>query len=287
MPDRTWYFASRTFQPGELSRCYEELVHKFAPNPDRISLAIDYTQPDGWSVDKDQAALDDLASFSDLNTQDVGIRIWFEQTSQGLYLSMRGIGDAISVNIAAQTVERATELLASLVSRLNLKEVREPLYSFVRTQSAAADSADMRLVIHSVIADLELADILASRWAESLVTQQGGSHLSTIILLGSVLEGVLYHVLTSREAEAMNSSLAPKTHGKPISIDRWTLEQLISVAHERGWIDRDVRDFSTVLRSYRNLVHPREQLRSKYEPDSGTCKIAREVVAAAIDDLAR
>lgn len=132
-----------------------------------------------------------------------------------------------------------------------------------------------------LVQDQNLAEVLAQRWRESLRTFEAEAYLSTIVLLGSILEGVLLDKIQNHPEQANQSKSAPK-----ISFCRWTFRDLIVVAHECGWLDRDVKDYSETLRDYRNFIHPREQLRYQSYPDAGTCKVARTVVEAALDDLA-
>lgn len=140
----------------------------------------------------------------------------------------------------------------------------------------------------SIVSDSELANILRLRWEEANQSFQAGAYLSTIIMLGSLLEGVLLAKAEQNSTEARGSTNAPTDRsGSVRPFDRWRLVDLITVAHECGWLGREVRDFSQALRNYRNLVHPNEQRRQNPSLDVGTCKVSWEVVRAAIDDLSK
>jgi hypothetical protein len=76
-----------------------------------------------------------------------------------------------------------------------------------------------------------------------------------------------------------------KKKGKVKPIDKWTLYDLIRVAHDCNWLDKDIKDFNHNLRDYRNLVHPRKQREEEFYPDEDTCKICLEVVKAALNDI--
>ena len=67
----------------------------------------------------------------------------------------------------------------------------------------------------------------------------------------------------------------------------WSLAEMIDVAHSVCWLGLDVKRFSHALRSFRNLVHPYEQMASGATPDEDTCSISWLVVQAAVNDLAR
>lgn len=91
-------------------------------------------------------------------------------------------------------------------------------------------------------------------------------------MLGSLLEGVLYDV-----------ALSQHTDGRPPNDH---LESLINLAKEKDWLPQDVVDYAHVLRSHRNLVHPKKQLTQGYSPKDGTVRIAWNVVVATLNDLA-
>jgi len=133
-----------------------------------------------------------------------------------------------------------------------------------------------------------LAKILERRWDEANADFQNGSYLSTIIMLGGILEGVLLDKTLDNPADANKAKSAPKdpSNDQVRPITEWPLVKLIEVAHECGWLRRTTGDFSQVLRSYRNFVHPREQLRSgQHYPEESDCRICWEVVRGALDEL--
>ncbi|WP_202966997.1 hypothetical protein [Trabulsiella odontotermitis] len=116
-----------------------------------------------------------------------------------------------------------------------------------------------------------------------------GAHLSAIIIMGSMLEGLLLGVCQRNPAVVNHCQSAPKhaACGKVKHFAEWKLSELIDVAHQVGWLDMDVRKFSHSLRDFRNLIHPYEQMVTKVYPDEDTCNISWLVVQAAINDLAR
>lgn len=124
----------------------------------------------------------------------------------------------------------------------------------------------------STVSDSAFGIQLQTRLDEAHTCWTSGAPTAAIIMLGSLLEGVLYDV-----------ALSQHTSG-PKPDDR--LENLINVAKTRGWIAQDVIDYAHVLRNHRNLVHPRKQLTQGYEPDNDTVRIAWNVVVAALNDLA-
>ncbi|MEQ8674069.1 MAG: hypothetical protein RLP44_24490 [Aggregatilineales bacterium] len=139
---------------------------------------------------------------------------------------------------------------------------------------------------HLLVANVDFAGVLRDRWNESEITQRNGAYLSTIILLGSVVEGLLLEKIKQNQEESNRSLASPKDEdGKPPNFNKWKFVELINVAHDCGWIDKEAKDFSNSLRDYRNLIHPAEQSRQKISPDEDTCKISRAVVNSVINDL--
>jgi hypothetical protein len=102
----------------------------------------------------------------------------------------------------------------------------------------------------------------------------GGSWKSSVILAGSILEAVLFDVLTKDAAAihaAMNNPETPqksrRAGGGPKDImltdrdNQWSLNDFIKVACNLGILPYDDEQaIHLVLREYRNLVHPRLEL---------------------------
>lgn len=112
--------------------------------------------------------------------------------------------------------------------------------------------------------------------------------LAIIFLIGSSLEGLLLAVALSSPQQFNTSQSAPKDKtGKVKKLPDWTLSDLINVSYSVGLLDRDVKEFSHVLRSYRNYIHPYEQLSQGFEPDDHTTDICWQVFRAAFHQLKR
>lgn len=136
------------------------------------------------------------------------------------------------------------------------------------------------------VQDNSLADILSYRWEEAQKCARAGAHLSAVVMMGSILEGVLLHKVEQDFRIANQSNSSPKDrYGKPKPIHEWGLSSLIDVAHEVGWLQGDVKRFSHALRDSRNIVHPYVQRLQKERPDGDTCSICWQVVRAAVSDL--
>lgn len=170
------------------------------------------------------------------------------------------------------------------------REVRQEALRRLQSITAVpADAAARPAPDFSVLtaSDPKLAELLLARWQEAQSTHRIGAYLSTIILLGSILEGVALWTVEKNATAAVGSKSAPKgkdsSKAKPIT--EWKLSELLAVVHERGWLSKEVNDFNEAVRDYRNLVHPREQRKRATKPSQQLCNIAFEVVRAAIEEL--
>lgn len=137
--------------------------------------------------------------------------------------------------------------------------------------------------------DVTLEAVLTNRWLEAQRCVDADAHIAAIILMGSLLEGALLSVALKNVSTAVQASASPKDPKttKAKQPYDWTLSSLIDVAHECGWIEQDAKQFSHVLRGFRNMIHPWEQAKMSYLPDEDTCVICWEVVRAALNDLAK
>jgi hypothetical protein len=137
--------------------------------------------------------------------------------------------------------------------------------------------------------DSSVTDILNKRLIEINKGIQSESPLSVIIMCGSVLEGILLGVATSKMKEFNQSNSSPKNKdtGKVLPFHNWTLSNFIDVAHNIGILGLDVKKFSHSLRDFRNYIHPYEQISSGFNPDIDTAKISWQVLKAGISDLTK
>lgn len=110
--------------------------------------------------------------------------------------------------------------------------------------------------------------------------------LSVIFLTGSSLEGILLGVVSKFPKLYNQSAVSPKDNdGKVLPFFKWTLNDFINAAHDVGHLNEDVKKFSHALRSFRNYIHPYQQVSSKFNPDEHTARICWQVLKAAIYQL--
>lgn len=119
----------------------------------------------------------------------------------------------------------------------------------------------------SFVTDAGLRNIIERDYRElSLILLPGGAWKSVVVMSGSILEAILYDQLTkdaATKSRAVAASTAPR--GKDISRDEWRLHDLIRVAVELTILPATRADsIDTILRDYRNFVHPKKELRSAH-----------------------
>lgn len=168
-----------------------------------------------------------------------------------------------------------------------LKESSSPI---VNIANVATDSEEEFLKkefdendITRLYLDGTIESILKERISESRQCLQCKSPLSSVIMAGSTLEGILFGIAVKYPKEFQSAAASPKDKsGKVLPIPDWKLTGLIDVAHEIGVIGLDVKKFGHVLRDFRNYIHPYEQSVSRFSPDSHTAKICLQVLNASI-----
>ena len=131
--------------------------------------------------------------------------------------------------------------------------------------------------------DPSIQPILKARYTEA---KQCINHspLATIMLCGSLLEGLLLGIAQKHPEEFNKSSSAPKNKdtGTVKPFDEWGLAQFIDAAHELGYIRWDVKKFNHALRNFRNYIHPYQQLKEDFNPDRGTARMSLTAVDVTI-----
>lgn len=136
----------------------------------------------------------------------------------------------------------------------------------------------------SVMPDLDR--VIRDRWLEAQKCQHAGAYLAAVVMMGSILEALLLARAQLSPADAYQARAAPRRNdGSQLPVHDWTLNALIDVAAELGWIKLDRKRFGHALRDSRNVVHPWHHVRSGADFDRGTCDLCWQVLKVAADDL--
>lgn len=220
-------------------------------------------------------------------------------TSTELYLVLQRLaspkeyaGNAEQVKLALESLNRMLTV-EGLMIELNgiVPNIKTIAANFVINDKEDENSKLKPLPppdFYSLAIEYSIATILEERWAEVERCVKAEAYLAGIIVMGSLLEGLILSVMQRKPAEANQSKVAPKdANGKVKRFHQWSLSEMIDVAHNEGWFDLDVKLFSHALRTFRNLIHPYEQMMLQVFPDEDTCNICWLVVQAAVNDLAK
>lgn len=134
--------------------------------------------------------------------------------------------------------------------------------------------------------DSQLQVVIEQRINEIHKSLKADASLAAIFLCGSTLEGLLLDVATKKPREFNEANSAPKDkESNPLPLHQWSLDSLINVAHEAGFISLDVKKYGHALKDFRNYIHPRQQAVQGFKPDQHTARISWQVLQAAIADL--
>lgn len=132
-----------------------------------------------------------------------------------------------------------------------------------------------------------LTEILKMRILEAESNTSTGNSLSSIILIGSIMEGILLGVALKYPDTFNKCNSAPIDNitQKVKKFNNWTLNDFINSAYELRIINEDVKKFSHVVREFRNYIHPYQQLQSQFRPTKDTALICLQVLKALISQL--
>jgi hypothetical protein len=130
------------------------------------------------------------------------------------------------------------------------------------------------------------ADTLRFFWDEAARCQGARASLAATALYGAIIEAVLHAWLGRNEAAAMTAKAAPRDprrRGEKQPVAEWPLVDLIRVAGELDYIDPSLRRHADVLRTSRNLIHPKLQIEQRSRPDENLALISQQVARAVLN----
>lgn len=118
---------------------------------------------------------------------------------------------------------------------------------------------------------------LESDYAELKKCCDSKSWKSALVLSGSIIEALLIDYLTE----------SPATVPKGKDILRLDLSEVIAISKDNKIISQRVADLCSVIRSYRNLIHPARQFRLKEQPPTKqSADIAVALVELVVNEIA-
>ena len=126
--------------------------------------------------------------------------------------------------------------------------------------------------------DEKLTCVIQERINEAGTCLVAGAPLATIVLCGSVLEGILREY-ASQHPEKFGASSA-KVRNKP-------MRDLVDMSYKAGLLQKDVREYSKELVEFRNYIHLHKQVKNNFNPRGYTMDMCVRTLVEAINDLER
>lgn len=120
----------------------------------------------------------------------------------------------------------------------------------------------------------ELRQCLESDYKELQACLKAEAWKAVHVLAGSIVEAVLIDALSG-------------TGVNQATLDSMDLAPLIGIAKEKGILDGEAVDLSTVIRKYRNLIHPGRVKRLEKSVDNSGAVIAAQVVEIITTQVAQ
>jgi hypothetical protein len=117
----------------------------------------------------------------------------------------------------------------------------------------------------SFIRNDELRELLEADWKEVQAVNVVRAWKSCVILCGSILEGMLFDILSRDEPKALTAYRSLPVTRSASSISDLNLASLVDVASALKILPPGTFHLSHALRHSRNLVHPEKLLREKVE----------------------
>jgi len=135
------------------------------------------------------------------------------------------------------------------------------------------------------VVDPVLRAQLEADWHEAQLVYEVKAWKACLVLCGGIVEGLLFDVCRRRESEARLEH--EKLHRRSRRLDRWGLDDLITVAQAMGVVEPSAFHLSHALREYRNLVHPAKQTAQGITVAEDEAAIAINIVRVLLRNLAR
>ena len=179
-----------------------------------------------------------------------------------------------------QVVRINKEIIFRKAGKIDIDRKKEEETSSIDEQSFLLKKYDLDL--NKLNLQPSLIPIMESRINEIKKSMANNIPLASIFLSGSTLEGLLLSLASSNPKQYNQANSAPRNNDKVKMLSEWTLNNLIDVSYELGFIREDVKKFSHVLRDFRNYIHPLEQMSHNFIPDIHTAEICFQVLKAAI-----
>jgi hypothetical protein len=164
--------------------------------------------------------------------------------------------------------------------REQLVEVRSQNILVISNTAKNQNSSDEVPDFSVLISDTKMQEILSQRWRECTICIFSNSPLAGTVMMGGLLEALLLARINQLPdmTKVFQAKSVPKDKiGKPLPLKEWGLKNYIDVAHELGWISQTEKDLGSVLRDYRNYIHPYKERSHGIKLENKDAKILWDV----------
>ena len=104
-----------------------------------------------------------------------------------------------------------------------------------------------------------------------------GAWKAVHVLAGSIVEALLVEYLVVSDYQT-------RCKKDPLSLD---LSQAINACRTAGVLSQRAADLSSVIRGFRNLIHPGRSVRLDENVDTNTASVAKALVEIVIDEISK
>lgn len=125
------------------------------------------------------------------------------------------------------------------------------------------------------ISDNTFKGILERDYKDMDICYKNGAHKSVLVMAGSIIEAVLLDYFLQ------NLPLG-KTEEQ---VYRMTLKDLIDLSYSSGLLQEKSKDLASVIRNYRNLIHPGKENRKKEHFDAETAAVSMSLVKIVLKEV--
>jgi hypothetical protein len=130
--------------------------------------------------------------------------------------------------------------------------------------------------IFDFISDEKFRQSLTSDYAEITASIESGAWKAVHVLAGSIVEAVLVDYLAAVDYKK-------KTGKDPLKLE---LADAIEACKKEGVLSQKAADLSSVVRGFRNLIHPGRVVRLNEKINSKTAMIAKTLVDLVVEEIA-
>lgn len=151
----------------------------------------------------------------------------------------------------------------------------------------AGEGSSAKIRSFKFIADSDLRSIIERDYKElTLTLVPDAAWKSAVVLAGSILEAILYDLLTSESTRKTQASASPKAPKSDLDKGDWMLGNLIAVTADIGAIAQNrAKTIDQSLRDYRNFIHPKAEIRAGHQCTEAEAMMAKGALDAVCNDL--